>query len=875
MRDSIFRTSSLIWLVAAALSACGPAGVISGKVTVEGGTAGGIAVIIYGPQSAAAVTGDDGAFSVGSLPDGKYVVRATVRGADVEELSVTTTITQGAASPEPILAFRASTAKVSGRVVMADGSGPENLTVTAVGPETRGARTAADGSFSFENLKTGAYLISVEAKDTLEGRVAVGVNASGPVDAGELRLTPIGRLNGIVTYNTMPVANAPVVVTGTRASTVTDAMGRFSLLDVPTGNQAVLVRVGSAPFFRSATAMVMVARGTNPDLTMALTDDAPRTGTVTGVVTFHGPRSPRDITVSALGSGVTATPQLNGAYSLTLPVGVWDVTATAPQHPPRLLGRVTVIEGQAQSLPGAEVSWYRPIWRSTSDISPPNSLTFGALNDNVPWTLVGFNDSAPRLALVNSTTADFRILAVGSTAGHRISKGGKYAGWYVPGTSTVFVYEIATAVLSVFSAQQPPPVVVSTDQIEFSSDESAIFIRRRAVDPTPNPTILNLTRIKFATASNVEIFPASGSATQILSTNVDRWFVRDAANDVRLVTPTIDVPQVFTQVQQFSATPTAWATTNCGATCQMMVLSPTSIAAAVRDNSVNPLPGGVTNFNSLGSNFDNRGDYPCFLSAGNAFCVRSADGNHFALAAVPLSFKLNEAGDRVIWTLPSGANRAVREEAMPPTGSTNLGSNGVGWNIGWISPTRAYAYEVSGGPRTLHLVKTTGATTTTTSDPDVGSQAVIAQPPLLVVPQSTTSRWRAYLGDGPVRLVDVPTNLPVLSVAVRGLGTGTITKYAGVTFDTVSSWIIDENMATVRQNYVGISSGASRSGAVEWMSIARPGGLAAIFVFNTGVLLEYQENNVTLSAPVGQPGVLGYLGLGEDQRTIYAAGFQP
>jgi hypothetical protein len=126
-----------------------------------------------------------------------------------------------------------------------------------------------------------------------------------------------------------------------------------------------------------------------------------------------------------------------------------------------------------------------------------------------------------------------------------------------------------------------------------------------------------------------------------------------------------------------------------------------------------------------------------------------------------------------------------------------------------------------------------------------------------------------------VRLVDVPTNLPVRNVGVRGLGTGMITKYAGVAFDTVSTWIIDENMATVRQNYVGVGVSAARSGAVELLAITRPGGTAALFVFNTGVLLEYQENDVTLSTPIGQPGVLAYLGIGDDQRTIFAAGFLP
>src|SRR5688572_3212721 len=117
------------------LSACGPAGVISGKVTVEGGNAGGIAVIIYGPESAATVTNMDGTFSVTKLPDGVYVVRATVRDADVEEVSVSTTVTNGSASPEPVLAFRASTGKVTGRVTMSDGSSPIDLTVTATGVE--------------------------------------------------------------------------------------------------------------------------------------------------------------------------------------------------------------------------------------------------------------------------------------------------------------------------------------------------------------------------------------------------------------------------------------------------------------------------------------------------------------------------------------------------------------------------------------------------------------------------------------------------------------------------------------------------------------------------------------------------------------------
>lgn len=856
-----------IWLLGAVLlTACGPAGVLSGKVTVEGGNAGGIAVIVYGPQSGATVTGDDGAFSIGSLPDGKYVVRATLRGADVEEVNVSTTITNGTASPEPILAFRSSTAKVTGRVVMADGSGAEEITVTATGPEIRGVRTVAGGAFTFEGLKTGAYVISVEGRDTREGRVAVGVNASGAIDAGELRLTPVGRVGGLVTFNAMPVAGAPVIITGTNTSAVTDAMGRYQLVDVPTGMQGVLVRVGTEPFFRSATAMVTVLRGANPDVDLTLADDAPRTGTVAGVVTFHGPRSPRDITVSAPGTNVTATPQVNGAYTMALPVGVWDVVASAPQHPPLLLGRVTVVEGRTQSLPGAEVSWYRPIWRSSPTISQPSLATSSALlNDNVPWSLVQFSDSYARLALVNSTTYDFRILAVGATSGHRISKNGKYAAWFV--NQTAFVYEIGTATLQTFTTLVSP--VNPVGRIEFSSDESAIFIQRTAP--------ANLTRIKFASPNMPETFPATGAASAIQLSSVDRWFVRDTANSVRLVTPSIDVPNVFTNVTTLSTSPTAYAFTNCGVACELWVLGPTSTSVALRVMGSNPAPNTLFGFSDWG--LDNRGDYPCFGTGTTAFCVNSMTAAQIPLAAHPSNFRLNEAGDRVVWAFNVGATYFAREEPMPPTATTNLASGTVPWAVGWISPTRAYAFDTgSGSPRTLHLVKAG----VITSDSDITGSMVstLIRPPLILFPQLSTSGWRAYMGDGPVRTIPVSTAIPLLGFSVRSLSTGpnAVTRYAGISFDQTSAYILDEPTATVRTTTAGFAGVAQalRSGAVEWFDMQRVGGGRAYYVYSTNAILENNEQSVTQTTqPIGAPGVSSYLGLSEDQRTIVAAGFLP
>jgi hypothetical protein len=356
--------------------------------------------------------------------------------------------------------------------------------------------------------------------------------------------------------------------------------------------------------------------------------------------------------------------------------------------------------------------------------------------------------------------------------------------------------------------------------------------------------------------------------------SVDRWFVRDATNDVRLVTPGNDVPQIFTQVFTFSVTPTAWAMTACTPNCNLMVLSPTSVSPAVRDTSVTPPPGTLTNFTDLGSPLDNRADYPCFTNGANAFCVKSADGSHFPLPGIPTAFKLNEDGSRVIYTYNTATNVNVREEIIPAQlGTANLASTllAVPWSVGWISPTRAYAYQVSGSPRTMHLVKAG----VDTSDSDVGTQGVVVRGPMLVFPQLSSLRWRAYIGDGPMRSIDVATTIPVASAAARQLG-GPITKYGAVSFDQVSSYILDEAANSVRTSSLGYAGSAGRSGTVEFMTMFRPGaGTSAFFVFNTNVLLEYSEGSAVLTSSVGQIGVLAYLGLAEDQRTVSLASFVP
>lgn len=846
-----------LWLVGAVvLSACGPAGTLTGKVNVEGGSAAGVAVIVYGPQSGATVTKPDGAFSLGSLPDGDYVVRATVRGAEVEEQSATSTVTQGKGT-EVVLNFKLASSKISGRVSFTDGSSAQNLTVTAVGPETQGARAAADGSYSFENLAAGAYLVSVEAPDTKEGRVSVGVFASGDAVAPELKLTPIGNVPGTVTYNSTPAAGVTVSVPGTSISTSTDAMGKFLLEGVPAGAQTVYARTGTSPFVRSATQMTTVARGTNAELAVMITDDPPPTGTLIGNVTFRGARTPRDITVTAVGSGVMGSPAANGTYSLTLPVGLWDIVATAPAHPPLTLGRVDITAGRTVTLPGQELSWFRPVWTSQTALN--NVTAFGSTPGDAThtWSLLLLNDPQQRrLALTNAVTFEFRVLAVGTFTLGTISRAGKYAAWVV--TNTAFVYEIATGALQAFNG------VNAIADLQFSSDESVLFIHRAG------PT---LTRITLATPTSPTVFPATGNATQVVAQSPDRWFVRETT-DVRLVTPTSSVAQVFTSVSTFSVIPTAWALTNCAATCSLKVLSPNATTAAT-DSAVAPAPGSVVPFGqSPYFGFTNRADHPCFIqSSMSAYCVRAVDGNHTSLQAVPTQFEHNEAGDRVVWAFTSGLNTAVREEAFPPMlTTTNLASSSNPWSVGWVSPNRAFAYETSGTNRVLHLVRMG----VDAPDNDIGTQGLVEAPPILVVPQNSTSKWRALLGDGPLRTIEKDTTMTSpAAVGVRPLGSGPLTRFGGVAFDPGQFYLLDETAMSLKTVLGGMSTGAGRSGTVEILTLTRSGNANQAFYLpiQTAVLECDDVANPTLVGAFQTS--IGAMGLGTDRLTVYGATFTP
>lgn len=820
-------------LVCAGVSACS-GGSITGKVTVEGGSASGIAVFAYGPSSGATVTGGDGAFTLSGVNDGDYVVRATVRGTDEVEQSAAVTVKNGKAEGDVTLAFRFSSATVTGHVVFSDGSDATGLSVVATGAETKSVVTEAGGAFTLSNLKTGAYVVSVEAPSTREGRVSIGVNAGGAVDVGELRLTPVGRLTGTVTFNGAPAVGVPVMVSGTGVSAVSDAAGAFELVNVPTGARTVWARTGEAPFWRSGSVDVTVTRGENAAVALTLSDDPPKTGTVNGVVTFSSANDPTNITVSVDGLDVSTAVGVNGGFSLSVPVGSWDIVAKAPSYPKQVLGHVVIHEGQTSSLPGQRLSWYRPIWTIPEAVT--SLTTFGASQSVKAYQLLSIssygNVGFERLALLDVETGDLRFLAAnGSYEDPIISSTGKYVAWSY--ASSVFLYSVVSGSLSIV------PLPSSALTFRFSSDETVLFVYLGG----------SLRRIPTGAPTNVQRFPADGGSTAVFSFGDDRWFTQEAlgAGIYRVMQISPGAEQTI-DLESGAAAPVLFGIADAGASYSLTL---------VPYDAGTPVSAGTLPFGTFVSAIGGTVSVPCFSTNGaeqSWFCVKMSDGSRVALPSDTAGVVVNELGTRMAFiTQPSdGGPTGFFESALPPTGVISpIDTSNAGWEYSWLSPSRVVAVEsgIADG-RKLRVVSNGTAAPV---DLDTADGGVEVYGPLLLTRQKSTGKWRAMLGDGPFRTLPVDAGVPPAS-AMGVRTTSPVTKYAAVSFGSSEqwSWVVDENANSVSALPSAAGCfGAWRSGTFEFTPCDRPGIAANSppYDFGRKVWLDLQEEQFYGYAP--------------------------
>jgi uncharacterized protein YaiE (UPF0345 family) len=811
-------------------SACGSTGgTLTGKVAVEGGSAANIPVIVLGPQSAAAVTNAEGVFSAANLPDGNYVVRATVRGAEVEEQSAPAVLKGGKVEAEPTLAFKFPNGKLTGKVVFSDASDAANLTVALSGTASKATKTTSGGAFSFEGLHAGTYVVSVEAANTKEGRASVGVAVAGAMnDAGELKLTPIGSISGTVNFMGTGVVDAQVSIPGTSFSATTDAMGKFSISNVPTGTVILSARQGLAPFSRSAGGAATVMRGAAADVTIDLMADPPKLGTVKGSVTFFGPQDPTVITVSVPGTMYTAKPAINGAFSISVPEGQWDVVATAKHHPKQVLAKLSVRGGEIIFLPSAVLSWFETIGEFSGNIS------FNSVRAFKNWYAVSmFEGSFNKLILVNSQTKEIRTLTNQPVPVVQFSSNAKYVGFTIG--ATLMTYEIATG--------EMVPRGNSISQFSFSTDETVLFVSR-----------LNALERTVLSTNVTTRFPTTGSASSIVLHTNERWTLFESTGGTtKLITPTTDA-QVFSNVSVESLTSSIWALTDCSVmamvnSCKLRIVPNTSTTASI-EMLLRPVV--QSGFSQLSA----AGDYAAFQDSNGTVLVNMTSAVGLALPSNTVDVRFNADGTR--YAFLANTSPTVKTAYEGQTSSTvvpaSVGSGTLVATPTYVALTRAVAFDFAMPRRVIDIKMGTATIETDVSN----TGTLVASGSTVTWVQNSTSKVKYFLGDGPTGTVNDVSALNLITSFASGYDVK-----CGPLVSTVqtTAWIAN-NMNTNLKRIAGIGTSQSsfHVGTIDYTLVTRAlpfssFGPQSAYDCTNDILVETAEGSSSLLTPNGDEAV--------------------
>ncbi|GGL04578.1 hypothetical protein Sme01_65840 [Sphaerisporangium melleum] len=149
--------------------------------------------------------------------------------------------------------------------VTSGGSPLEGVTVKITGPLNRTVTTGQDGSYSIPRLIAGDYQITA-GKFTYDDATATVTVGDGSTATKDLSLTPqeMGTVSGTVSSVGLPESGATVRATGTPASTVTDAQGRYELR-LPRKAYDLAVTAGS-PCAENTTVPVTVTAALTQDI---------------------------------------------------------------------------------------------------------------------------------------------------------------------------------------------------------------------------------------------------------------------------------------------------------------------------------------------------------------------------------------------------------------------------------------------------------------------------------------------------------------------------------------------------------------------------------------------------------------------------------
>jgi len=423
-------------------------GKISGHVTdAEDGSP--IADVAVSDGSRTALTGVLGTYTIDNVPPGSYQVVASKEGYEGSPLTVTV-VSGDTAVANFSLNEIIVPGSITGSVTDAEEGSP--IVGATVSDGTRTVSTNAAGQYTINDVPPGSYQV-VASREGYEGSSLTVIVLAGSSAAANFSLNQIivpGSITGSITDAEDGSAISGAQVSDGSRTALTDALGSYTINNVPPGNYQV---VASKEGYEGSSLTVTVLAGSTAIADFSL-NEIIVPGSITGSVTDAKDGSA--IVGATVTDGTrTITTDATGKYNIAnVPPGTYEVTASKAGYV-SLTSTVAVVSGGTavmnfslnQKPPATNAMWVDTIRfiKNRKNLSIEVKVVTAA--GGLPWAKVG-------LSLQCSNGKVWRFSGTTNTAGlvtFRLSKSpvGSYLAAVTSLTCNGFTWDTSKGVTSV------------------------------------------------------------------------------------------------------------------------------------------------------------------------------------------------------------------------------------------------------------------------------------------------------------------------------------------------------------------------------------------------------------------------------------------
>jgi len=398
-----------------------------------------------------------GEYTIAVVPAGTYQVTASRSGYESSSLTVKvisgSSVVANLSLTEAILP-----GSIAGSVTDAGNGSP--IAGATVSDGTRTTTTDSAGEYTIADVPPGTCQVTA-SKSGYESAFSLATVISGGNALADFSLTAVsvtGSITGLVrdAEDRSPIAGA-TVSDGTRTTT-TDALGRYTIANVPSGR--IYQVTASKEGYESSSLMVIVLSGRTTWANLSLAEGV-LPGSITGSVTDAENGSPI-VGATVTGGTRTTTTDTLGKYAITnVPSGAYKVTASKEGYQSSSM-TVNVLSGSSAvvNLLLTKVVIPGTITGLVTDAENGSPIVGATVSDG---TRTVTTDASGKYTIADVPPSTYQVTA---------SKSG-----YESSASTVTVVSGGTAVMDFSLNPEPAPVnTMWVNRIRFSRFGSNLFV---------------------------------------------------------------------------------------------------------------------------------------------------------------------------------------------------------------------------------------------------------------------------------------------------------------------------------------------------------------------------------------------------------------